>query len=102
MAEVRRQWSILKEMYKQCCERNEFYDDKELKQQCLTYLRSVDKSNCFKFLPFYDAQNQFRMTIQNRENANLCDLEFAMENLEKYALNLLRKPWCRDFCTIKV
>lgn len=91
----------LKENYKTVvCGTN--YEEAFMKQ-CIEWLKNVNAVTCFKVLPFDDIKNGYlREAKKETKHVQFDELESALKNMEKYAHNLLQKPWCKDFQTIKV
>lgn len=73
----------------------------DFKKRCTWFLEQELVNSCFTLLPFGDIQNEFLKKAKKDKRSFDC-LEDVFRNLEKYAQNILVKPWCKDFYTIKV
>ena len=91
----------LKEDYKTVvCAAN---DEEAFMKQCIKWLENVEVFTCFQLLPFGDIKTGYlRESEKEKKPVKFDELESALKNMEKYAQNLLKKPWCKDFHTIKV
>ena len=74
--------------------------------RCLRYLEENKVSCCFRVLPIRDVQENFlekaKLEGKRRKETEIKHLIKIFQIFEKFAANILAKPWCKELHTIKV
>ena len=99
----------LKEDYK-CLTLGSDMDKEIFSTNCLRLLEENGVSYCFKLLPLNDVKNSFlKKALKKAELGEKRKTEGEIKHLvkifqifEKYAANILAKPWCKELHKIKV
>lgn len=74
----------------------------KLKQQGRQYLSNVKFKKKFKIIPFDTLLEEIiKRTGETKADAFL-EIQKGFSNLEKYGINLLQRPWRKEFQSIKV
>lgn len=77
--------------------------EKELfRTNCSNFLSENKLSDCFKLLPIRNVRKDFLEKATARKDVEFRHLANVFELFEKYAVNILDKPWYKDLKTIKV
>lgn len=99
----------LKEEYK-CLTSGSGLDKEVFRTNCLRFLEENGVVCCFKFLPLKDIKNDFlkkalekaELGEKRKKEAEIKHLVKIFQIFEKYATNILAKPWCKELHKIKV
>ena len=81
-------------------------DIESFSTRCLRYLEKNKASCCFRVLPLHDVQENFlqkaKLEGKRRKETEIKHLIKIFQIFEKFAANILAKPWCKELHTIKV
>ncbi|XP_028416262.1 uncharacterized protein LOC114540187 [Dendronephthya gigantea] len=93
----------LKAQYKHLIlERNAGTEKELFSTRCSNFLSKNKISDCFTLLPITAAQRDFLDKTEGRKDVEFRHLAKVFGLFEKYAVNILDKPWHKELKTIKV